>query len=165
MMDLVENAVAFGYLTIDKVFADGTVENVFTEEKNVITRKSKRHHLSFLYDEMARPDILTSFKVGTGGTMDPEGKRPINPDPTRNNLYAPLNIINNKITITASKDTDAQDYILVVFALTQDEGNDQNISEVGLFKKAGDMFNIKTFRAVPKNESFSLQFSWRIVYA
>lgn len=165
MMELVENAVAYGYLTVDKVFPDGTIENVFTEEKNVITRASKRHHLSFLYDELARPDILTSFKVGTGGTMDPEGKRPINPDPTRNNLYAPLNINNNAITVTASKTTDAQDFILVVFALTQDEGNDQNISEVGLFKKAGGMFNIKTFRAVPKNESFSLQFSWRIVYA
>ncbi len=161
---MVEDGSVRGELTLYKKYPDGSTEVVFKDDPNVITKKSKTHHLAFLYNTSTVRDILTSFKVGTGGTIDPNGQRPIKPDPNRNTLYSPLTIGHNYITITPSPASSDSVYLTVVFALNQDEGNDQSISEVGLFKASGDMFNIKTFRAVPKTESFSLIFEWKIIY-
>lgn len=153
-----------GYLTVDAIYNDGRKVNIFTDEPNLIMRKSKRKLLSFLYDETAIPDILTRFKIGIGGTMDSGGKRPLRPDGTMTDLYSPVAVNHSTITIVPSTSKDATDHILVVFSLNQDEGNDLSINEVGLFTASGEMFNIKTFRSIPKNESFALQFSWRIVF-
>lgn len=161
---LTETGQMAGFLTVDKVFSDGRVENVYKDDPNLIVRRSKRKMLSFLYDQTATPDILTHFKIGIGGTMDPEGKRPLRPDPDMTDLYSPIAVNHNDITILPSTAQDATDHVLVVFSLNQDEGNDLGINEVGLFTESNQMFNIKTFRSVPKNESFSLQFSWKIVF-
>lgn len=163
-VEIKEQGQAYGVLTVRKCYPDGRMETIFEDDPNLITRKSKQHHLSFLFDETAVPDILQSFKVGIGGTIDPEGQRPIKPDPSRNDLYQPLVINHNDITIIPAPAGSPQVYMTVVFSLNQDEGNDQQINEVALFKKSGDMFNIKTFRAVPKTESFSLMFEWKIIY-
>ena len=163
-MNINEDCGMAGFLTVDKVYPNGVKENVFTDDKNLIMRKSKRKILSFLYDGNAVPDILTRFKIGTGGTMDPEGKRPLRPDGDMTDLYSPVAVNHNTITIVPSTAKDSTDHVLVVFSLNQDEGNDLNINEVGLFTASGDLFNIKTFRSIPKNESFALQFSWKIVF-
>lgn len=164
-LQLEEKQAVAGFLSIDKIYLDGTRERILDNDPNVITRASKREHLSFLYDEKAKPNILTSFKIGSGGTYDVEGRKPKRPDPLRNDLYNPITTYNKSIHVTPSTPSDPQDYLLVDFVLSPDEANGQMISEVGLFKKSGDMFNIKTFRAVPKVDSFSLQFWWRILYA
>lgn len=163
-LSMEETSSPAGYLTVYREYADGSREAVFKDDPNVITKKSKKHHLSFLYNVNAVPDILTSFRVGTGGTIDPNGQRPIKPDPLRNTLYSPLTINHSNIVITPSVDASDSVYLTITFSLNQDEGNDQSISEVGLFKASGDMFNLKTFRAVPKTESFSLIFEWKIIY-
>lgn len=155
---------AKGFLSVYRKYADGHVEPVFEDDPNVITKASKKHHLSFLTDRNAVPDILSSFKVGTGGTIDAGGLRPIKPDPSRNNLYAPITVNHSDIVIVPSPDTSDSVYLTVTFSLNQDEGNEKGINEVALFKESGDMFNIKTFRSVPKSESFSLVFEWKIIY-
>jgi hypothetical protein len=165
-MRLEESApCAYGELTIFKEYQDGNQEHVLTE-RNTITMPSRRHHLAFLYDNTTPFDLLNTFKVGTGGVLDPEGLRPIAPDPTNNDLYAPINTgINTDVTITPSDPTDdTQVYIQIVYSLSQDEGNGQEISETALFKESGDMFNIKTFRSISKTDAFSLIFQWRIRY-
>ena len=163
-INIYEDQVIGGYLTVDAIYNDGRKVNIFTDDPNLIMRKSKRKLLSFLYNETAVPDILTRFKIGIGGTMDSEGKRPLRPDGEMTDLYSPIAVNHSTITIIPSTNKDATDHVLVVFSLNQDEGNDLRINEVGLFTASGDMFNIKTFRSITKNESFSLQFSWRIVF-
>lgn len=160
-----KDTVANGYLTVTKKYNDGREEIVLDNEKNAITMESRRHHLSFLHDTSAVIDILSTFKVGIGGTVDPEGKLPIVPDPTRNDLYSPLTLFNDSISVLTSDSSDnSQVYIEVIFTVAQDEANGFRIDECGIFKERGDMFNIKTFRAIEKTESFSLVFNWRILY-
>ena len=157
--------IAEGFLTIEKIYLDGTRETILKDDPNVITRKSKREHLTFLFDKNAKPNIINAFKIGSGGTYDEAGRKPIRPDPNRNDLYNPITTYNKNIHITPSTPADTQGFLMVDFVLGPDEANDKFISEVGLFKENGDMFNLKTFRAVPKVDSFSLQFWWRILYA
>lgn len=158
------NDVMEGFLIVDRVWLDGTRERL-VEEKNLIVRAAKREHLSFLYDPNAKVNRIDSFKIGNGGTYDTLGRKPKRPDPNLNDLYSPITTYNRNLSITPSALTDAQDFITVDFVLGPAEANGENISEVGLFKESGDMFNIKTFRSVPKVDSFSLQFWWRILYA
>tara|TARA_R110002073_G_scaffold174482_3_gene331690 strand:- start:1106 stop:1603 length:498 start_codon:yes stop_codon:yes gene_type:complete len=157
--------VASGYLTVTKKYSDGAEEIVVDNEKNAITMSSRRYHLSFLHKQSAVIDLLSSFKIGIGGTVDPDGKLPIVPDPTLNDLYSPIPLANDSITIIESSPTDDSEvYIEVIFTIAQDEANGLRIDECGVFKERGDMFNIKTFRAIEKTESFSLVFNWRILY-
>ncbi len=153
-----------GFLIVDRVWNDGRRERL-VEDHNLIVRAAKREHLSFLWDKDARPNLIDSFKIGNGGTYDTLGRKPKRPDPNMNDLYSPITTYNRNLSIIPSAVTDAQDFITVDFVLRPDEANGENISEVGLFKQSGDMFNIKTFRSVPKVDSFSLQFWWRILYA
>lgn len=157
---------AEGFLTIKKRYSDGSEELVLDNDPNVITIPSRRHHLSFLYDENTPRDLLNSFKVGKGGTIDPEGKRPIVPDPNKTGLYTDLSgTVNDTIDIIPSDPADnSQVYIKVVFSVNQDEANGEDISECALFKKSGAMFNLKTFKAIEKTESFALIFEWKIRY-
>ncbi len=164
-MNIADNYNMEGYLSVYREYPDGTRETVFEEEKNVITMKARRHHLSFLKDKNATPDILTSFKVGTGGTLDVAGKLPRNPDANRPGLYEELTGINTEITLSDSDPADAtQVYLQVIFSLNQNEGRGSDINECALFKESGEVFNIKTFRSIPKTDAFSLIFDWKIRY-
>ena len=60
-INIYEDQVIGGYLTVDAIYNDGRKVNIFTDDPNLIMRKSKRKLLSFLYDETAVPDILTRF--------------------------------------------------------------------------------------------------------
>jgi len=154
-----------GYLSIYKEFPDGTRETVLEDDPNTITMASRRHHLAFLHDETTSIDKLASFKVGSGGTIDPDGLRPLVPDPTRNDLYNSITLFNKDIVLTPSDPTDnSQVYLQITFTLAQDEANGVKVSECGVFKESGQMFNIKTFAAIEKSESFSLIFDWKIRY-
>ena len=166
-----EEKVVKGYLTVYKVFEDGTKEYVVKDDPNVITYKSRRDHLQYLYDyDNAPKDNLSTFKVGSGGAVgnDSQGNNNvmvINPDPSRNDLYKPIsNIQYNDITITPSDPNDTQVYLAIEFTLSQDEANGLKINECGIFKESGNMFNHKTFNSIEKSETFSLVFDWRLRY-
>ncbi len=163
------DSVAKGYLSVYKEFEDGTREMVVDHDPNVITYDSRRHHLAFLHDTTVAQDILTSFKVGSGGAIgsDTGGNTNIKiiaPDPSRNDLYTPINLVNKEIQIVPSDPAAKEVYLQILFTLSQDEANGLFINECGLFKDGGDMFNHKTFASIPKSESFSLIFDWKIRY-
>lgn len=165
------DSVAKGYLTIYKRYNDGVVEKVLDNDPNIITYKSRRIHLESLYKTDAAIDILSSFKVGFGGAVgsDTSGNtniKIISPNPSRNDLYKPINLVNKDIQVIPSDETllPNEVYLQILFTLSQDEGNGLFINECGLFKASGDMFNHKTFNSIPKNESFSLIFDWKIRY-
>ena len=163
------DSVAKGYLSVYKEFGDGTREMVVDNDPNVITYASRRHHLAFLHDVSVAQDIITSFKVGSGGAIgsDTGGNTNIKiiaPDPTRNDLYNPIDLVNNEIEILTSDPGLDEVFIEIRFTLSQDEGNGLFINECALFKAGGDMFNAKSFNSINKAESFSLIFQWKIRY-
>lgn len=163
--------VAKGYLSIYKEFEGGGREAVIEDDPNVIMYAARRHHLAFLYDTGVAQDLLRSFKVGSGGAIgsDTGGNtniKVIAPDPSRNDLYKPIDLVNKEIEIVPSDPIAKPDEVslLIRFTLSQDEANGLFINECGLFKDSGSIFNHKTFVSIPKNESFSLVFEWAIRY-
>lgn len=166
-----QDPVAKGYLSIYKEFEDGSREAVIEDDPNVITYDSRRLHLKALYQADAPIDLISSFKVGSGGSIgsDTGGNtniKVLSPDPSRNDLFKPISLTNKEIQLVPSDEIllPKEVYLQVLFTLSQDEGNGLFINECGLFKDSGDMFNHKTFTPVPKNESFSLVFDWKIRY-
>jgi hypothetical protein len=166
------DSAAKGYLSIYKQYVeDGRVESILENDPNIITYKSRRIHLESLYKTDAAIDLLDTFKVGTGGAVgsDTSGNtniRIISPNPTRNDLYAPVSLVNKSIQVSPSNAVTYPDqvFLQILFTLSQDEANGLFINECGIFKESGDMFNHKTFTSIPKNESFSLIFDWKIRY-
>lgn len=165
------DSVAKGFLTIHKEYPDGTRELVLDNDPNIITYDSRRLHLRALYEANAPIDILTAFKVGSGGSIgsDTAGNTNIkvkSPDPARNDLFIPISLTNKEIQLVPSDSValPKEVYLQVLFTLSQDEANGMQINECGLFKSSGNMFNHKTFNPIPKNESFSLVFDWKIRY-
>ena len=170
-MILTEKTELNGYLSIYKDFHNGTIEYVLKDDPNVITYNSRRKHLQYLFDYANAPkDELDFFKVGTGGAVgdDSQGNnnvKVINPNPTRNDLYSPINLANRSIAMTPSDPNDnTQVYLQIIFSLAQDEANGLKINECGVFKESGDMFNHKTFNNVEKSDAFSLIFDWKLRY-
>lgn len=165
------DTVAKGYLSIYKDYGNGKIETVLEDDPNVIMYDARRHHLAFLYDNATPRDLLDSFKVGSGGAIgsDVGGNtniKVISPDPSRSDLYNPINLVNKEIELIPSDPIGLPNtvYLQVLFTLSQDEANGVFINECGLFKESGDIFNHKTFASIPKNESFSLIFDWKIYY-
>lgn len=149
---------AEGFLKIYKV-QDGERE-LLVDEKNLIVDAAKAEHLRFLWDVSAVPDIVNSFKVGDGGSLDTEGLFPKTEDPLQTDLHSPL-MTSTNITVA----TPTADSVLFTFDVLTSEANGTKINEVGLFKISGSIFNVKNFIAIPKTSAFSLHFEWIIRYA
>lgn len=149
-------ALVEGELGAWKVFPDGTREEIFYM-KNLIIRLAKLHLLSALYDVSFLQDRITTFKLGTGGAIDPEGRFPRPEDAEQVNLVSP------QISVATSYvEYPAEVKVTYLADLDQSEGNGLNITEAGLFKASGKLFNIKNFPAVPKTSEFGLHFEWSI---
>ena len=149
-------AFAEGILECWKQFPNGVREHVFREE-NLIVKEAKLYLLSGLWDEALAADTISSFRVGTGGSIDPEGLFPSPESPTQTGLVTPLLTVSTSYVVY-------EDEIKVTYLadIDQNEGNGYKITEAGLFKTSGKIFNIKNFPAVPKTSEFSLHFEWSI---
>lgn len=145
-----------GYISVWKTFENGSKELVW-EKKNLIVKAAKLYLLSPLWDDTAVPDPITVFKVGTGGTIDPEGLYPKQELPDQTDLSSPV------FSINASHVVYPDDVKVTFLAdLGQSEGNGYKINEAGLFKRSGIIFNVKNFPAIPKTSEFGLHFEWSI---
>lgn len=148
-----------GVLRAEKHYADGTKELVF-EEKNLITLASKVAILIPIYSTVTLTDPVITLKVGTGGTVDPEGFYPKSVSPSATDLYSPLTSITTLFVLNAAVPS-----VTFIADLDQGSGNGFLITEAGLFKTSGNIFNIKTFPGIPKTSEFSLHFEWTIKIA
>lgn len=139
-----------------KVFEDGSREKVF-EKKNLIVKAARLYLLSGLWNKDVVADPIANFKVGIGGCIDPKGLYPKTEDPTQTNLVTP-------ILTTPTSYVVYEDEVKVTFLadVSQSEGNGQLISEAGLFKVSGLIFNVKNFPAIAKTSEFGLHFEWSI---
>lgn len=155
-MKLISKTPLIGHLRVFKTYQDGSKVLHF-EDDNVITLPSKQVILSSVYASSLTPDPVSTLKVGIGGTIDPEG---LYPRPVTQNLTGLYNVLT---TLTTTHTIDSTVPSVTYLAdLDNSTGAGQKISEAGLFKSSGLMFNIKTFPAIPKTSEFGVHFEWVI---
>jgi hypothetical protein len=148
-----------GIIKIEKRYADGTKE-VVLEKENLITLAAKLAILSSIFSSTSTPDPVATLRVGTGGTVDPEGLYPKAVSSTITGLYTPLTTAVVSYVLNSSVPS-----VTFIADLDQGSGNGSLITEAGLFKQSGTIFNIKTFPGIAKTSEFSLHFEWTIKIA
>lgn len=160
MSNIQHHTAAFGMwegeLSAWKTFSDKPREKIFSEI-NLITRPAKLYLLSSLWDGAVVADPVVSFKVGTGGAIDPQGLFPKPEDPEQLNLITPLLSVTTSYLVN-----EAEVKVTYLADLDQSEGNGSLITEAGLFKQSGLIFNVKNFPGIPKTSEFGLHFEWSV---
>lgn len=144
-----------GHLTAWKVYPDRR-EQIYSED-NLIVKAAKLYLLSSLWDGAVVADPVVSFKVGTGGAIDPQGLFPKPENPEQTDLIIPLLSVTTSYVVTASEVK-----VTYLADLDQSEGNGSLITEAGLFKQSGLIFNVKNFPGIPKTSEFGLHFEWSV---
>jgi hypothetical protein len=147
-----------GFLKIFKVPNGGQKYLVF-EEQNLITNASKQLLLQSIYLPDIVSDPISNLQVGVGGTIDPDGLYPKLEDPLQTSLTIPI----LAVPVIAVPDLPN---LLVTFVadLDQSQGNGSLITEVGMFKESGNIFNIKNHPGIPKTAEFSIHYEWTIKF-
>jgi len=153
-----ETLPILGELSIFRV-TDAGKDLVFKEE-NLITLASKQVLLSGLYVPNLLSDPINALKVGIGGSIDPQGLFPKTEDPSWSNLNTPLMSVTTAYTTNSAVPS-----VTYLADLDQGMGNGSLITEAGLFKVSGAMFNVKCFPGIPKTSEFTLHFEWTIKFA
>jgi hypothetical protein len=147
-----------GLVTIKKRYLDGRIETIYSETKNLITNSGKLLALRTLFPSGGVGDPIFYAKVGDGGAFDVDGLLLKTPTPDLTDLYHPL------ATVGVGKvaENPADPSITLVASVDNAQANGVKINEAGFFSAAGVMFNIKTFPGTLKNNTFSLDFEWKI---
>lgn len=140
------------------VFLDyGKGKELFFKKKNLITLAPKRFILSTLYTAGIQSDPIINLQVGTGGTIDPAGLYPKIEDPNQTGLITPI------LTVSCSNVPDIPNVIVKFLAdVDNSQANGSLITEAGLFKLSGNIFNVKNHPGIPKTSDFSIHYEWNI---
>lgn len=167
-MKLKEKISLEGHLVIkrswpDCPFTKGQKETIYAED-NLIVTTSRQRLLSWIYTFPGMTVTPVRFlKVGTGGTIDPQGLFPKVEDPAWTDLNTPVTTIGAGGYLTASLSIDAvTPAVTYLVDLDQATANGLLITEAGLFYSDNAIFNIKTFPGIPKSSEFALHFEWTI---
>lgn len=157
-MQLTDTLTPVGVLTIEAEFTTGGRVTLFSQ-KNLITTPAKNALLGFLYQGGLASDPINVLQIGTGGTIDSQGFYPKQENPSQTSLNSPLLSLSTTYTVNSSSNS-------VSFLTTADvnTANGSAISEAGLFKASGGMFNVKNFPAIYKSSYFALYFNWTISF-
>lgn len=145
-----------GTLKAEKVYADGSTELIF-EKKNLIVLTAKQVLLSSLYVPNQLSDPIVNLKIGTGGCIDPQGLYPKPISQAMTSLFTPLLNVATSYTINSAAPS-----VTFIADIDQGTANGQLITEAGLYKSSGNIFNLKTFPGIPKTSEFSIHFEWTI---
>jgi hypothetical protein len=141
---------------IEKVYPDGT-RVLHYQDENIIVLTAKQVLLSGLYLTGQTSDPVSTLWVGTGGTVDPGGQFPKPVSQNQASLFTPLISVSTSYTVDNTMPS-----VTFIADLDQSTANGSLITEAGLFKKSGAIFNIKTFPGIPKTAEFSVHFEWEI---
>ena len=151
-----DNTTLIGELSIYTCSNDK--RTLFFKEKNLITKAARNFILSGLYTPGIVSDPISTLHIGAGGTIDPEGFFPKPENTMQTGLITPL------LTLPASSSSDlSQVSVTFIAEVDQTQLNGSLISEAGLFKTSGEIFNIKNHPGIPKSASFSIHYEWRIL--
>lgn len=162
-------------LTPDSILPYGELEILVTptggksltifRETNLIMDTGKAYVLSSIHSNTFTPDILATFKVGTGGTITPGGSDVKTPQPNMTDLYAPITPAGNYNSSLPSPAVSLDGKsVTFSFSIADAELTGQNINEAGMFHQSGALFNIKTFPSIAKSGGFSITFLWTVRY-
>lgn len=157
-MEIITRLPLCGTLSARLDYTNGVQKQLFVHKENVITNASKQALVPPLYTSVTS-DPVNTFKIGTGGTIDPQGQYPKTVDGTLTSLFTEI----NSYSIVSHLFPDPYSVTFLVDVPTAD-GNGSLINEAGMFTESGTMFNIKTFPAIPKTSDFSIHFEWTIRY-
>lgn len=158
-MNFTDDMKLEGILQVFRYFPDGTKDVAFNGY-NILTLASKQAQLLGIYTAAVVSDPVNRLHVGTGGCIDPQGIFPKQENPAWTNLNIPL------LDVPTTYTTDLTiPQVTFLADLDQGTGNGSLITEAGLWKTSGLIFNVKTFPGIPKTSEFSLHFSWTIKFA
>jgi len=131
------------------------------KDLNKIMDEAKAYLLRALYDPAFVVEPIASFKVGSGGTITPNGVdiKPIAGD--RTGLFTPYTTGYANTVPAPSVSTDGK-VITFNFSIPDTDLNGEYINEVGMFRSGGTLYNMKTFPSILKTSGFSLTFVWTI---
>jgi hypothetical protein len=165
-LQLHDKAGLQGFIKIELRYADGHTVDHFEgtdiapgdskPKENLIMLLSRQNMLRTIYD-VVTSDPIKTLKYGTGGAIDPQGLFPIQVTKTLTNLFQPV----GSVATTYSLDN-SYPYVTFIADIPETSSVGLLINEVGLFTLAGNMFNIKTFPAIPKTSEFSVHIEWTI---
>lgn len=158
-MNLTENLEPRGDLSISLDYHKGNGKELFFEQKNLIMSNAKRFLLSGIYLAGIVSDPILNLKAGTGGCIDPQGLYPKTEDPDQTDLITPI------IAVPTVYVLDNPNIMVTFLAdLDQSQANGSLITEAGLFKASGTIFNVKNHPGITKTSDFSIHYEWRVRY-
>lgn len=160
-----ESVMAEGEVTI-LVTPSGCDESfVIFRDCNRIMDVSKAYVLSSIYNPSFVPDVVSTFKVGTGGTATIGGSDPKPVSGGMSDLYTPITPAGNynETLPTPAVSLDGKT-VTYSFSIADTELVGTDINEVAMFRQSGTIFNVKTFPSIAKTGGFSLTFLWTIRY-
>lgn len=165
-MKINETGLPEGFLVIKRSYP-GKPKEILYAKKNLVVTTSRQRILSWLYTFPGLTATPIRFlKVGTAGTVDPQGLFPKLEDPSWTDLNAPVTTIGASGYLSTSLSIDAvTPAVTFLVDLDQSTANGLLINEAGLFYSDNSMFNIKTFPGIPKSSEFSLHFEWTVKFA
>lgn len=145
-----------GHLSIYADYLNGERVKLFSD-KNLIITSAKAALLSFLYNSSATPDPIQTLRVGTGGSIDPEGFFPKEENPDQ------LSLTSQQASLVTTYSTEiGQNKVTFLADLPTSMLNGVMITEAGLFKQSGGMFNLKNHPGIPKTNDFAIHYEWEI---
>lgn len=157
-VSFLEHQFPTGTLKISLV-KDGVTTPYF-EEENLIVLLSRQNILASLYLPNRVSDPINTLKVGTGGSIDPQGLFPKAVDKSMASLFNPILTTSTTYTVDNSLPT-----VTFIADVAENEAAGQLINEAGLFTTSGNLFNIKTFPAIPKTNEFGIHIEWTIDFS
>ena len=150
---------ATGILSIALDFHKGKGKETIFEQKNLIVKAAKQLLLSGIYLEGVESDPIINLKAGTGGNIDPAGLYPKPEDPDQTDLIIPA------ITVPVLYTLDPDNVSCTFLAdVDQSQANGSQLTEAGLFKASGNIFNVKNHPGINKTSEFSVHYSWTIKF-
>lgn len=156
-MKLLDKVKPIGELSIYLDYHKGKGKELFYQENNLVVKAAKQVILTSLYQDSVTSDPIRILKIGTGGVIDPSGLFPKLEDPLQEDLSAPI------LSLDAVYIVDFDNVAIKFLAdIDTDQANGNVISEAGLFKNSGAIFNVKNHPGIPKTPEFSIHYEWNI---
>lgn len=155
-MKILDRSPLRGSLDITLLDANSGVIVPFFHENNLIVDASKMWMIGLLYSTTPMIDPINTLWVGTGGTSDPQGLYPLVENPLQTGLMAPL------LSVPTSYTTPTTPSVTFLADVLVSQGNGSLISEAGLFRTSGAIFNVKNHPAISKTAAFSIHYAWTI---
>lgn len=144
-----------GTLNIYLDYTNGHREKVFSEQ-NLITNNGRMAILHAL-GNTTTSDPITRLHAGVGGTSDSKGLYPYVENPAATGLVA--EVVN---VLTSNVEDPIKLTITFLADILTTQANGSLITEAGLFKASGLMFNLKNHPGIFKSSAFSIHYEWVI---